>query len=164
MSATPTATVRHIFPGEEQAVSALVAATFRHDVAPLYSQEGVDEFLRYAASDGIRERQHRGHFTLVAIEEGAIVGTIEVRGHAHVSLLFVDPRRQREGIGRSLLAEALRLCRAQPACPAETTVNSSPNAVEAYRRLGFRPTADLQVKNGIKFVPMSLALERPDGA
>ena len=164
MSAPPAVAVRPILPGEEQAVSALVAATFRHDVAPLYAQEGVDEFLRYASPDKIRERQHRGHFALVAIQEGAVVGAIEVRGYGHVSLLFVDPRRQREGIGRSLLAEAMRLCEAQATCPAELTVNSSPNAVEAYRRFGFRPTADLQAKNGIKFVPMALALERADGA
>ena len=164
MSATSAVVVRRLLPGEEGDVSALVATTFRHDMAPLYTKEGVDEFLRYASSHGIRERQHRDHVVLVGTHEGSLVGMIELRGYGHVSLLFVDPRRQREGIGRALLAEALQQCRAQPTPPVEITVNSSPNAVEAYRRLGFRPTGDLQVKNGIEFLPMSLALEQADGA
>lgn len=34
------------------------------------------------------------------------------------------------------------------------TVNASPNAVEAYHRMGFRDTMPLMEQNGIRFVPM----------
>ncbi len=34
------------------------------------------------------------------------------------------------------------------------TVNSSPYAVEIYRRLGFAPTDHEQITNGIRYTPM----------
>jgi ribosomal protein S18 acetylase RimI-like enzyme len=164
LSAEAPVVIRQISPGEDEAVSALVDRVFHHDVAPLYSPEGGAEFLRYATASGLRDRQRRGHIVLVAIQQGLLAGMIELRGYGHISLLFVDLTRQREGIGRQLLREALRLCRAQPSPAVEITVNSSPNAVEAYRRFGFQPTGEFQVKNGIGFVPMSLNLEQADGA
>jgi hypothetical protein len=36
----------------------------------------------------------------------------------------------------------------------EFTVSSSPNAVSAYERLGFRITGSEQCVHGIRFVPM----------
>ena len=164
MSAQAPIVVRQISPGEERALSALVDRVFSHDVAPHYAPEGVAEFLRYATATGLRDRQGRGHVVLVAIRDGSLVGMIEVRGHGHISLLFVESTRQREGIGRALLSEALLLCRAQPSAAAEITVNSSPNAVEAYSAFGFLPTSELEVKNGIGFIPMFLTLGRADGA
>ncbi len=156
--------IRQSRPGEEEALSALVVRVFRHDIAPLYAPEGIAEFLAYASPAGMQNRQARDHVVLVAVQEGALVGMIEIRGHRHVALLFVEPARQREGIGRALLWEALQRCRAEPSPAIEITVNSSPNAVEAYRRLGFQATGELQVKNGIAFVPMSLQVGSTDGA
>ncbi len=40
----------------------------------------------------------------------------------------------------------------------ELTVNASPNAVLAYERLGFTPAGPEQTVNGIRFIPMALAL------
>ena len=164
MSTHAPVEVRPMLPGEEDAAAALVDRVFRQDVAPLYAPEGIAEFLSYATATGLRDRQGRGHVVLVAIQKGSMVGMIELRRYGHVSLLFVDPASQREGIGRALVREALGLCRAQPSPAPEITVNSSPNAIEAYRSFGFRPTGDLQVKNGIRFIPMSLELEQTDGA
>jgi len=43
------------------------------------------------------------------------------------------------------------------------TVNSSPNAVPAYIRMGFSPTGPEEVRNGIRFTPMIKRLRRePD--
>ena len=39
---------RAIKPGEENEVCSLVTRVFKSFVAPRYSQEGVDEFLKYA--------------------------------------------------------------------------------------------------------------------
>jgi len=150
-------------PGDERVVADLVRSTFQHNVAPLYAQEGINEFLAYAHPDSLKDRLARNHMVLVASQDEAIVGMIELRDYCHVSMLFVDPMYQRKGIGRLLLNESLRLIKTYNPKGREVTVNSSPNAVEAYKLFGFQVTGGLQVKNGIGFVPMTLLLERKNG-
>jgi len=78
-------------------------------------------------------------------------------------MFFIDPAYQRRGVGRKLLACALACCREHRSDVEQVTVNSSPNAVVAYRRFGFRSVGPLQVKNGIGFVPMTLELRQEKG-
>jgi ribosomal protein S18 acetylase RimI-like enzyme len=150
-------------PGEERVVSDLVASTFRHDVAPLYSPEGIREFLSYANPDALATRLAQNHVVLVASQDESIVGMIEIRDYCHVSLLFVEPMYQRKGIGLLLMNEALGLIKTHNPEVREVTVNSSPNAVVAYQHFGFQVTGELQVKNGIGFVPMALQLVAKNG-
>jgi GNAT superfamily N-acetyltransferase len=145
--------IRAISPNESTAVMDLVIRVFHHDVAPHYPEEGIREFLAYATSDVMRERLSNGHDVLVAESNGEIVGMIELRERHHISLFFVSPEHQRHGIGKALFREAMQLC-TSPDSTKTITVNSSPNAVEAYEQLGFLPTAPYQSKNGIGFVPM----------
>lgn len=156
--------IRRIEPGEETLISGLVTATFQHDVAPLYSREGIREFLTYANPDALRDRQARNHTVLVAFHNQTIVGVLELREACHVSLLFVAVEYQRQGVGRRLVMEALQLIRSGFPEIQEVTVNSSPNAVGAYLRFGFQATGELQVKHGIGFVPMRLPLASMHGA
>ena len=46
--------IRLMGPGEENVVSNLVTSTFQHDVAPLYTPEGVHEFLSYASPTALK--------------------------------------------------------------------------------------------------------------
>jgi predicted GNAT family N-acyltransferase len=86
------------------------------------------------------------------------VGAIEVRDYNHISLLFVHMAHQRQGIARELLRRALAICCRYRPSLRQVDVNSSPNAVVAYARLGFRQRGPEQIKNGIRFVPMVLDL------
>ena len=57
--------------GEEQQVCDLVVRVFSDFVAPLYSPEGVHEFLTYAADHGqLRSRLLANRFVLVADLQG----------------------------------------------------------------------------------------------
>jgi GNAT superfamily N-acetyltransferase len=152
-------TIRLMRPGEESSVSDLIVRTFQRDVAPLYVKRGIREFLSYVTPEAILNRQARNHVMLVAIRGAEFVGALELREYSHVSLLFVEGTRQRKGIGRQLMDEALQLCKTHHSGIHEITVNASPNAVEAYKRFGFQAIGELQVKNGIGFVPMALPLE-----
>src|SRR5512136_1020853 len=119
--------------GEEQEVCDVVVRVFTEFVAPLYSPEGIHEFLTYAADPGqLRERLRANRLVMVAEMEGRIVGAIEMRNCDHISLFFVDGEAQRKGIGRGLWRRALETCLATKPDIARITVHSSPNAVDAY--------------------------------
>lgn len=92
---------------------------------------------------------------LVAPHETGLVGMIELRRPDHIAMLFVDGRFQRRGIARALVEAALDRLRAERPGLDRLTVHASPNAVPAYRRLGFRPTAGEQSTRGIRFIPMA---------
>jgi hypothetical protein len=72
---------------------------------------------------------------------------LHLREPCHVAMLFIRSSLQRSGVGRGLLAFA-----GDTNC--EFTVNSSPNTVAAYKRLGFRVTGSEQCVHGIRFIPM----------
>ncbi|PYJ23517.1 MAG: hypothetical protein DME92_00885 [Verrucomicrobia bacterium] len=101
----------------------------------------------YASADALSQRQVSGHATYVAERGGELVGMLHLRAPCHVAMLFVQSSLQRSGIARALLASA-----GDANC--EFTVNSSPNAVAAYERLGFRVTGSEQCVHGIRFIPM----------
>lgn len=151
--------IRSMHLGEKTSISDLIVKTFHRDIAPHYVEEGIREFLSYVTPEGILGRQTQDHVALVAVQDADLVGMLELREYSHVSLLFVEATRQRRGIGRLLMEEALRLCKIHHPGLSKITVNSSPNSVEAYKRFGFYVTGELQVKNGIAFVPMALSLE-----
>ena len=132
-------------------MSSLAREAFDQFVAPHYQTEGVVEFHRYASVEALSKRHKSGYSTLVAENSGELVGMLHLREPCHVSMLFVRSSGQRGGIARGLLAAAGALA-GDAKC--EFTVNSSPNAVSAYERLGFRVTGSEQCVRGIRFVPM----------
>jgi GNAT superfamily N-acetyltransferase len=92
----------------------------------------------------------------LVLADGQIAGVIEMRDGHHLSLLFVNTAYQGKGISRALLDRVLALCREQGHDAPQITVNSSLYAIPIYERLGFRATAGVQIKNGIRFTPMAL--------
>lgn len=142
---------RHVDEARE-----LVASVFEEFIAPGFSPQGVEEFRSFIDAGKLRDRLHSNTFMLSAEIDGEMVGVIAIRDWEHVSLLFVKDEHQHEGVGSSLLVEAVKICqRANPSLE-RVTVNSSPNAVGAYRRMGFLQTEEEQLVKGIRFVPMVL--------
>ena len=96
-------------PGEEAGVIDLVTKVFNESVAPLYSQAGAAEFLKYAQIDELTERIRTGNFVLLAKSGNDILGVIEVRENNHVAMLFVAKSHQKKGIGKELLKRAIEI-------------------------------------------------------
>lgn len=143
----------------------LIDAGFRQSLAATYESVGRVAFRMYVGEPALASRLARGVLALVAREAGSVVGYAEVQGRGrvldgrdHLSLLFVDPARQRRGVARALLADIVARLRALPAPPAELTVNAAPGALAAYRRLGFVATGPLAMREGVRAVPMALRL------
>lgn len=146
---------RFMRKGEETRICALVKKVFDEFVAPDYSDEGVGEFYTFANTEAIAARAGENGFIMVAEDGDDLTGMIEIVRGDHISLLFVD--RRCEGIGKTLVAMAVDEClRIKPELKS-ITVNSSPFAVPAYEKMGFRAVGPFREVNGIIFIPM----ERP---
>ena len=152
---------RQIEPAETAAAATLAREVFDQFVAPHYQPEGVTEFHSYASAEALSQRHLSGYITLVAEDSNELVGMLHLREAHHVSMLFVRSARQRTGIARALLASAGAHA-GDMDC--ELTVNSSPNAVSAYERLGFRIIGPEQCVHGIRFVPMQRVLTNDHNA
>jgi GNAT superfamily N-acetyltransferase len=124
----------------------LALKVFMQYEAPDYPEHGATTFR-----DFIQSREMTDELLMFgAIEDGTVVGVIALRNEgSHISLFFVDGRQHRKGIGRKLFQAALQNNAAET-----ITVNSSPYAVEVYRRLGFIETDKEQLTNGLRYIPM----------
>ena len=133
----------------------LVERIFREHVAPLYSDEGVREFMKFCTTDEMAKRMEDGAITMAARTAGRLVGLVHIRELSHIALFFVETALQRKGLGRKLFNAALTLVREKNPDLEMLTVNSSPNSVVFYERLGFKPTGEETTVNGIRFRPMA---------
>ncbi|TFG71934.1 MAG: GNAT family N-acetyltransferase [Anaerolineales bacterium] len=150
--------INPIQPANIQEAMDLVRRVFLSSVASEYSSQGIDEFFGYANAESMRKRLGAHDFALAAYLADKIVGLIEVRNNDHISLLFVDDPYQHEGIGRALCQHAIGICKENGPAIQSITVNASPNAVTAYRHIGFLPMEEEQLVNGIRYIPMRLNL------
>ncbi len=97
----------------------------------------------------MKERLLSGNTFVICKNKNTIIGVGEIRNKNHLNLLFVEPCMQRKGVGRKLLINL-----AGGVEKKEITVNSSLNAVNAYKKLGFKECGTKDEINGIKYQPM----------
>ncbi|MEZ4546373.1 MAG: GNAT family N-acetyltransferase [Thermodesulfobacteriota bacterium] len=145
---------------KETAVSNLVARSFNEFIAPGFSEEGIDEFFKYANPAHSRSARTL-HFVLVAEADGDIAGMIEIRELKHISMLFVDKAHHRKGIRKELFRLALERIISEGSPPKSVTVHSSRFAVPFYESLGFTKTSEEKIIYGVIHIPMALTL--PEG-
>jgi len=145
---------RFMQAGEEQETCDLVIRVFNEFVAHQYSDQDIQKFLKYVEPHCLSKRCQKGNFVLVAATQENIVGMIEIVGNRHISLFFVDGHLQRIGIGKELLRKSFEICRRKNPALTEITINSSPNAVNIYKKIAFSVMEPEREKNGIRFVPM----------
>ncbi len=146
---------------EWESAMALAWRTFLHFEASDYTPQGVESFLDFISDTTLNRMFIMGNYQLfVAVEaepEKAagekIIGLISLREVNHISLLFVDEKYHKQGIGRSLLnyaASYLYEEKGKIFC----TVNAAPYAVEFYKRIGFHAVKQEESRDGIRYTPM----------
>ena len=140
---------------EAESISRFVSELAVTHIGSTLPVGGLKNLLRSMDVDSTLRRMTDGFPHWVALEDNAIVGIAVVKPPSHIYHLFVRSDRQRSGIGRRLMNEALWFI-SDRCGRATVTVNSSLNAVDAYRRFGFRNSGDQVVDDaGVRFQPMS---------
>lgn len=137
---------------EVEELTNLVIETFDEFVGVDYSEEGKKSFYEFIDNGNIFTNILLAHeFLITAKINEEIVGVVTTRDRAHISLLFVRKDCHKRGISRELIESLLDFTEKET-----LTVNSSPYALEIYKKLGFVAQEDLQEKDGIKFIPMEM--------
>lgn len=158
---------RGFVPGDEFLLAALIKEVFGQFVAPDLCPGDAAVFLESQAPRFIYFRFLFGNtFIIVAqdkktanfLSTPGVAGFIEVEKHSHISLLFVKKERQRQGIAKQLIAEAVKKCLAFNPSLANITLNSTPSAWPIYERLGFKKTDRTFGRPAKNSIPMVLQL------
>lgn len=145
--------VRRAKEDEWEDAMALAWRTFKKYVAPDYSELGIKEFYDFISDNGIHKMFLIGQYPLwVATYDDEIIGMISLRSRKHISLLFVDGKFHKKGVGRDLIYAAAEEILSNGLH--EATVNASPYGVEFYRKVGFVGLGDEYVESGMRVTPM----------
>lgn len=130
----------------------LIWKTFLKYEAPDYTESGIEEFKNFIDNKDIMESLN----FYAAYENNILLGIIATRSeNTHISLFFIDEKYQGKGIGRKLYETIKEINQS-----GQITVNSSPYAVNIYKKLGFIPTMEEQNENGMRYTPMKALIKK----
>ena len=125
--------IRDARPGERRALEALQRRASLHnpgDRAALLAHPDAVELPQWQVDRGmVRVIEHAGE------PAGFAVLLMPEHGACELDGLFVEPEQMGAGLGRALVADAIRLARERRAAAIEVIAN--PHAVGFYERVGF---------------------------
>ena len=126
--------------------------------ADIYTDEGIQNFEDFITDTTLHRMFLMGVYQMfVALDRKQIVGMLTLRNNSHISLLFVDEKYHRRGIGRALI-EYLREYLLSEAGISKVTVNAAPYGVAFYHKLGFQDLRPEEERDGIRYTPMEFVL------
>lgn len=150
--------IRSAYRDEWDDAMHLAWKTFMQFEADIYTTEGIRHFQDFITDTTLYRMFVMGAYQMfVALDQKKIIGMITLRNNSHISLLFVDEKYHRQGIGRALI-EYLREYLLSEAGISKVTVNAAPYGVAFYHKLGFKDLRPEEVKDGIKYTPMEFVL------
>lgn len=150
---------RKLNKGEFREASDLIWSVFNEFEAPEYSNEGIYKFKEFINPDRLYENSEKGFMNFWAcFDQQKLIGIIASRESCHISLLFVKKEHHHKGVARKLFNKLkTEIIENNPNIKC-ITVNSSPFAVQIYKKLGFALNDDEQIQDGLRFIPMKYEL------
>lgn len=145
--------VRPLLVDDLQSASQLCLDAFMQSIAPTLGAEGIQTFRAIARVDAFAARMQQDNCMLLAETAGRAAGLIELKQGRHIAMLFIAPEQQRRGVGRRLLAEAVKQARCE-----QLSVSASLPSVPAYLRYGFLRNGEVGESAGLIYQPMQLRL------
>lgn len=150
--------IRKIKAEEWTDAMALAWRTFLQFEAGEYDAEGVKNFYKLVTSTELEKMFLVGEYKAIgAFDKGNIVGIIGARNTNFLSILFVDEKYHRRGIGTELVGALVDYLQENTA-EKKLLVFAAPYAKEFYHHIGFEDIDELQRKNGIIYTPMVLKI------
>lgn len=150
--------IRSAYRDEWDDAMALAWKTFLRFEADVYSPEGVKHFEDFITDTTLHRMFIMGAYQMfVALDLNKIVGMITLRNSTHISLLFVDEKYHRRGIGRALMQYLTNYLLTEVGAD-HVTVNASPYGVGFYHKMGFQDIRPEEEKDGIIYTPMKFTL------
>lgn len=142
--------IREMNKNEIDVVRKLVLDTFIEFEAPDYSEEGIQSFKDFIFDD---EKFLNLKINVIEIDD-KIVSMIAIRNRTHIALLFTNKDFHKKGLARKLFNDFKSSLKDGD----KITVNSSPYAVEVYKKLGFEIVEPEQTVDGIRFTKMMMEI------
>ncbi|MCM1047027.1 MAG: GNAT family N-acetyltransferase [Clostridiales bacterium] len=150
--------IRSAYRDEWDDAMELAWKTFLRFEADCYTQEGIRNFEDFITDTTLHNMFIMGEYQMfVALDDKKIVGMITLRNSSHISLLFVDEKYHRKGIGRALILYLQKYLLSEMGI-GKVTVNAAPYGVGFYHKLGFRDLRPEEERDGIKYTPMEFVL------
>ena len=138
----------------------LVWEVFDEYEAPDYEEMGIKTFQHFIEYHAMLDKMESGEMKFWGCYQNSyMVGVIAIRPIQHISLLFVRGQFHHLGVASRLVRMAISDIREdKPEIP-YVTVNSSPYAVEFYKKIGFEPLGPEETRDGIRFTSMRRTLD-----
>ena len=96
--------IRNAYRDEWDDAMTLAWKTFMKFEADIYTDEGIQNFEDFITDTTLHRMFLMGVYQMfVALDRKQIVGMLTLRNNSHISLLFVDEKYHRRGIGRALI-------------------------------------------------------------
>ncbi len=128
--------LRPYLPADARRCAAIFRASIEEIAVEDYSEAQCEAWAERGDDAVAFGQSLAGDLTLVAIEEGEVVGFASLKGASHIEMLFVDPGHARQGVATVLLEALTRLAQARGA--GELTSDVSDTAKPLFDRLGFQ--------------------------
>ncbi len=144
------------FAGREEWEEAMGLAwkTFLEFEADVYTPEGIRSFEDFITDSGLKRMFDMGAYQMIsAFDKGKMIGMITLRNEMHISLLFVDRKYHRHGVGRALIDSMAGYAKTELG-QERLTVNASPYGVDFYHKVGFKDSGPEKQQDGIIYTPM----------
>ncbi len=152
--------VRPAYRHEWEDAMALAWRTFMRFEAKDYTPQGIGSFQDFVTDTILHRMFVMGAYQLFGAYDGKqMVGMISLRNETHISLLFVEERYHKMGIGRQLIEYVCSYVFKEEGHH-YVTVNAAPYAIGFYHHIGFQDTDVEQVNDGIRFTPMKRIINR----
>lgn len=144
---------QHASPSDAKCISLLIHSFSDSFLDPERLQDQEQFFL---LTSEFAEREYISsprYIYLNATINRKLIASAAIRDNHHLFHLFVSKQHQRIGVGTNLW-HRIRNLAIENGNKGVFTVNSAPNSVPFYQRLGFVETSLLIRQHGVCFVPM----------
>ena len=154
-------TYRKAEASDAPALSKLARRALQPYALPGWSDHAIQRLLDENSESALRDFVPTAAFVHLCVESDSVVGFIANKVPRLVSLLVVDPDRQRHGIGSRLLASMFDFVAAHAPEVSVVEVNATEYSVPFYRRHGFHPLSGFIDYEGCRFARLGYWRKNP---